>query len=312
MPTTTTAYPPSRSAPASSPARPRTALRARARELVTGRFRWLTVLVAGAALYGAEFLTLLQTRDVILLPSLLLVGAAIVPVTFTTFVQTTVRDRGPSFRLVLVAAVIGGFLGTTTASVLETETIRALGSLPLLLVGLIEESAKLLVPALLLLWRPWRLVDGLVLGVAVGSGFAALETMGYAFVDTVRNSGELDPITHLLLTRSVLAPGGHAAWTGIGCVALFAVRGSSHRRLAWLRFGAVLAAIVGLHTIWDSWPATTTYVLVGGVSFLALLGVAWWLGRATQLRPATGSDREPRPWPAAAGALDSGHPTAGV
>ncbi|HEY2206179.1 MAG TPA: PrsW family glutamic-type intramembrane protease [Pseudonocardia sp.] len=50
-------------------------------------------------------------------------------------------------------------------------------------VGLIEENSKLLIPVgvLLVLPRYRRRADGLLLGVAAGAGFAALETMGYAF-----------------------------------------------------------------------------------------------------------------------------------
>jgi protease PrsW len=41
----------------------------------------------------------------------------------------------------------GGVLGTVVAGVLEYEVARTLSLLPKLLIGLIEESAKLIVPA---------------------------------------------------------------------------------------------------------------------------------------------------------------------
>lgn len=53
---------------------------------------------------------------------------------------------------------------------------------PLLLIGLIEEASKLIVPVLLhLIWRPRYARGGIVIGVASGTGFATLETVGYGF-----------------------------------------------------------------------------------------------------------------------------------
>jgi RsiW-degrading membrane proteinase PrsW (M82 family) len=117
---------------------------------------------------------------------LVLIGASVVPITFTIFVSSLRRPRGLTFAQLCVAAALGGVIGTVVAGSLEFETIQTLGSLPTLGIGLIEESAKLAVPVVILAWRKPRPLDGLVLGVAVGSGFAALETMGYAFVALIQ------------------------------------------------------------------------------------------------------------------------------
>jgi RsiW-degrading membrane proteinase PrsW (M82 family) len=148
--------------------------------------RWLVVLVMGSALYLAVFTTLLRTKDPLYVPSLVLIGASVVPITFTIFVSSLRRPRGLTFAQLCVAAALGGVIGTVVAGSLEFETIQTLGSLPTLGIGLIEESAKLAVPVVILAWRKPRPLDGLVLGVAVGSGFAALETMGYAFVALIQ------------------------------------------------------------------------------------------------------------------------------
>ncbi|MDX6234480.1 MAG: protease PrsW, partial [Nocardioidaceae bacterium] len=146
-------------------------------------------------------------------------------------------------------------------------------------IGLIEESAKLAVPVVILAWRKPRPWDGLVLGVAVGSGFAALETMGYAFVALIQSGGHLGSVTHLLLIRSLAAPGGHAAWTGLSCAALFAIRTSRRRWLGWARFIIVFAGVIVLHATWDSLAADNGYLIVGGASFLLLMAVTWHLHR---------------------------------
>ena len=193
---------------------------------------------------------LFGTHNILYVPSLLLIGAAVAPVTFITFVGALPRRGELPFTQIAVAAAVGGVIGTVVAGSLEFETVRTLGSLPTLSIGLIEESAKLAVPALVLVWRRQRPLDGLVLGVAVGSGFALLETMGYAFVALVRSGGQLAATTQLLLVRSVTEPGGHAAWTGLACAALFAIRTSRRTLIGWLRFVSVFAGVVALHMTW--------------------------------------------------------------
>jgi RsiW-degrading membrane proteinase PrsW (M82 family) len=237
------------------------------------------VLICGSVLYGAILATLLGTGDILYVPSLLLVGAAVVPVTFTSFLGGLDRRGNLSFVQIAAAAALGGVIGTVVAGSLEFETIRTLGSLPTTMIGLIEESAKLAVPALMLIWSRPRPLDGLVLGVAVGSGFAALETMGYGFAALVGSAGQLDPVTHLLLLRSVTEPGGHAAWTGLACAALFAIRSSRRRWVGWVRFLAVFAGVVALHATWDSLATENGYFAVGGASFAVLMATTWYLFR---------------------------------
>lgn len=241
------------------------------------RLRWIAVLICGSLLYAAVLAALLGTQDILYVPSLLLVGAAVVPITFITFVGGLPRRGDLSFAQIGTAAALGGVIGTVVAGSLEFETVRTLGSLPTLMIGVIEESAKLAVPASLLLWRKPRPLDGLVLGVAVGSGFAALETMGYAFAALVAGGGHLDSVTRLLLVRSVTEPGGHAAWTGLACAALFAIRGSRRRWLGWLRFLLVFAGVVALHATWDTLATDKGYLGVGGASFSLLMATTWYL-----------------------------------
>src|SRR5262245_65587180 len=171
--------------------------------------RWITVLLVGLALYALVLAALLATQDILYVPSLLLIGAAVVPVTLTTFMGGLVGQSRLSVTQIATAAALGGVIGTVVAGTPESETVRTLGSLPTLAVGLIEESAKLAVPAVILGWGRPGPTEGLLLGVAVGSGFAALETMGYAFAALLHSGGHLEPVTQLLTYRSVAEPGGH-------------------------------------------------------------------------------------------------------
>jgi len=235
------------------------------------------VLLAGLALFAMVFAVLVDTGNPLYVPSLLLLGAAVVPATFTTFIDELPGSRRLSFGRIATGAVLGGVIGTVVAGQLEFETVRTLGVLPTVMIGLIEESAKLAVPVAMLARRRPRTIDGLVLGVAVGSGFAALETMGYAFVALLHADGNLAPVTGLLLLRAVASPGGHAAWTGLACAALFAAHRARHRVLGWLRFLLVFAGVVALHATWDSTVDGAGHLVVGTLSFLLLVAVTWRL-----------------------------------
>jgi RsiW-degrading membrane proteinase PrsW (M82 family) len=89
-------------------------------------------------------------------------------------------------------------------------------------VGLIEEGVKLLALMFVARGLVRRTVrDGIVLGAAVGFGFAALESSGYAFsallvVENGQPVGlSLSDLVISELLRGVLAPLGHGLWTGL-------------------------------------------------------------------------------------------------
>ena len=239
------------------------------------RLAWIAVLVVGVLLFEAVRRALVSTQNPNLLPALILLGAAVVPAAFVTFIagrRLSVDVHGGALALV---AVIGGVVGVVAAGVLEFDTVRRLGTMPMVAVGLIEEGAKLLVPiALVLAVQRWRRPsDGLLVGVASGAGFAALETMGYAFVVLIQTRGSLDAVDGVLVLRGLLSPAAHMAWTGLTTAALWqaAARGWSAAGLLRLLGPYVLA--VALHTAWDSVGSFPGYVVVAALSLGLLLAV---------------------------------------
>jgi protease PrsW len=110
------------------------------------RRRWLQVLVSGLVLLFLVERTLVATSNPNYVPSVILLGAFLVPTSFVTYLY----ERLPSWDVPLPALEVcflwGGVLGTVVAGTLEYDVARALGFLPKLLIGLIEESAKLIVP----------------------------------------------------------------------------------------------------------------------------------------------------------------------
>ncbi|MBV2353956.1 PrsW family intramembrane metalloprotease [Streptomyces sp. J2-1] len=236
------------------------------------RWGWLAVLAVGLLLFWAIHAALISTNNPNLVPALLFFGAALIPAAFVAFVAGRRLDFGVGLGTVAGTAIVGGAIGVATAGVLEYRTLLLLDVTPMIAVGIIEEAAKLIVPALLLLViRDRHPGDGLLVGVASGAGFAAFETMGYAFVELIRSGGDLSAVDHLLVVRGLLSPAAHMAWTGLTAAALWnaAARGWNRRSVGL--FVLVYAVAVALHTAWDSFDTDVSYIVLAAISLSLLI-----------------------------------------
>jgi RsiW-degrading membrane proteinase PrsW (M82 family) len=231
-----------------------------------GRRTWVRVFLLAFGLWLATVVVTLVTANANLVPTLILLGSFLVPVTFVVWAFERWRDEHLTAELIVTAFIVGGLLGVLGAAVLETYLLEP-SPLLFLGVGLIEEAVKL--AALVLVTR--RLSerharDGFVLGAAVGFGFAAFETAGYAFNALLTLRGlSLTALVETELVRSVLAPFGHGLWTAIlGGVLFREARGGQFRY-----GGAVLRTflwVTVLHALWDyahSIALALTFLLTG-------------------------------------------------
>ena len=179
------------------------------------RRRWFQILVSGLILLYLLELALVATSNPIYVPSILL-GAFLVPAAFVAYLYERLPSWNVSLQALAVCFLWGGALGTVVAGVLEYEVARTLGFLPKLLIGLIEESAKLIVPLIFYFVGLYRSeAAGIVLGVATAAGFAGLETMGYGFASLLSSKGNLGVLDEVLLVRSDLAGRSHGL-DGVG------------------------------------------------------------------------------------------------
>ena len=151
--------------------------------------------------YLVVLFVMIDTQNVNFFPSLLFVGAITVPVSVLVFVyQAAPLARVPTWSLVFTA-IVGGLIGVIAAGLLEYDTLHRLGALPMVLVAVIEEAAKLIITVILcLLWRPNNPRGGLLIGIASGMGFATLETMGYGFQALL--AGGIAAVDDTLLLRA--------------------------------------------------------------------------------------------------------------
>jgi RsiW-degrading membrane proteinase PrsW (M82 family) len=128
--------------------------------------------------------------------------------------------------------------------------------------------------------------DGIVLGAAVGFGFAAFESAGYAFNALFAAGGpSLLNLVETEVLRGILAPVGHGLWTAILSGTLFRVAADRGRlRLSRRVLGSYLLVAL-LHGLWDASRS------IAGWLTLVLTGtrVQWLLiriGRAPEVSPA--------------------------
>lgn len=252
---------------------------------VARRWAWLVVLAVGLGLFWAVLHTLVATGNPNLVPSLILLGAAVVPATFVTFVRARRLEFGLSGGAVSLIALVGGVIGVVAAGTLEFDTLQRLGVMPMLAVGVIEEAAKLIAPVIVLVvTRHRHPADGLLAGVAAGAGFAALETMGYAFVVLVQSGGSVRVVEEVLLLRGILSPAAHMAWTGLTAAALWRAAGRGWTGRALGGFLVTFVVAVALHTAWDSIGGIVVYAVLAVISLVLLAVTTHRLGTDRTVR----------------------------
>ncbi|WP_406831200.1 PrsW family intramembrane metalloprotease [Pedococcus sp. KACC 23699] len=262
------------------------------------RTTWFWVLVVGAAAYLLELSELRTTSNPNLFPSLLLLGSAVVPLSVMLFAAQGGEALIVPGGWLLALASVGGVVGTLAAASLEYAVGPALPGAGILsnrpVVSMIEETSKLIVPGVVLLALARRHPHvGVVVGVASGMGFAALETMGYGFTALLRD-GSLSSVDGTLQLRALLSPTGHVAWTGVTVAALWRIPTARHRRRAVALSLLAFTAAVALHTAWNSDDSITAHVLVGAASTLGLLATIHGVHRVVA-REARGTPSHLRP-----------------
>lgn len=192
--------------------------------------------------------------NVNLLPGLIAVGAFAMPIaTLVFFFEVNVR-RNVSVYQVMRLVVKGGVISILFSLVLYVLPLEELIGLGASVAGMIEEPGKLF--ALLVMAKSDRYhykLNGLLLGAAVGTGFAAFESMGYAFSILLEEGP--GAMNGNILLRGFLSPFGHVIWTAICGFALWRVKGK--KAFTWnmvedVKFWHLALVPVVLHAIWNA------------------------------------------------------------
>ncbi|MHB8618172.1 MAG: PrsW family intramembrane metalloprotease [Chloroflexota bacterium] len=225
---------------------------------------WWRFFLTGLLLWVASVVVTELTNNFNMIPTVVLLGSFLVPATAVVWYLDHYHSPELTPNLVMRAFIVGGVLGVLAASLLESWLLSD-GVLVYLGVGFIEEFAKFI--ALVVIARRmqrYAVRDGVVLGAAVGFGFAALESSGYALTELFvrEGSGVALSLGSLVLTeilRGVLSPVGHGLWTAVLGGALFrAHRGGRFRLTRGVIGTYVLVSL--LHALWDSMRGIATVI----------------------------------------------------
>jgi RsiW-degrading membrane proteinase PrsW (M82 family) len=233
-----------------------------------------------------------------LFPTVVLIGSLLVPVAYVSFFYERRAISPLTMPAVARAFFYGGVLGAFAATILEPIILGpfAAGGLTIALalgVGLIEEFAKIL--GVLFVSRRHRhntMLNGMILGAAAGMGFAAVESLGYAFTAFLRSRGDLTLTVAIVLLRGVLSPFGHGTWTAIFAGVLYRESAPGDFRLTGKVLIAYLAVVL-LHALWDGLPWLLSFFsspqisvpvgeLIVGLTGLIILWRLWRQARRLQ------------------------------
>ena len=246
---------------------------------------WLRTFFVGVLLFVITVVVMLLTSNYNLYPTVILIGNFLVPVVFVAFLYDHQHLSRLTQETIAASFIVGGVLGVLGASILETLLVPvpsnptqglSLGSA--LLVGLIEEGCKIL--AVMLLARKMKHtseMDGLLLGGAVGMGFAALESTGYAFSTFLLSHGVIGASIATTIVRGLFAPFGHGIWTALLGAALFRASGPRHFRIT-IPVILTYLFVSALHGFWDGSPSSVFFVIPPGIPVSAITLVLGIIG----------------------------------
>lgn len=224
---------------------------------------WLfaRVLLAGLLLSLLIGLSCIIFPGYGMLLMLCLLPAFVVPLSVMIFYWEMNIPGNISIYEALLLTLLGGLLSLTVTGVVRT-IFPGISEVAFLAGPFPEEVAKCLIVTIFLCRKKYNYgLQGILIGGAVGVGFSAMESAGYAlqvFDTGIQGQMSVNVIirsmVNILVTRGILAIGGHVVWAALygGALALIMGKGKMSVKcftnsLFWLTFSAAFL----LHTSWN-------------------------------------------------------------
>lgn len=214
---------------------------------------------------------LLSFNNSNIMPGVMLIGSLMMPFAILTMYFELNIYKDISFYKVIGIFLLGGAVSLLFTLFLYT-VIPVTGEYDFLgasLISITEEIGKaVIVIALLKRRKNITVLQGLLIGGAIGCGFAVFESAGYAFntfldahdyntrVDVVNNylpryyqyryANSIDEMNFNIFLRSILSFGGHTAWA--------AIEGAAFAKTNKMNFKFIKAFVLCflLHALWDT------------------------------------------------------------
>ena len=207
-------------------------------------------------LFAITFLGLLALlrifENTLAYPGIIFIGALAVPFSLLVFFWELNAPRNINIFDVIKIFFWGGVSSLLLTMIFSRIIyVGEVGYVGAIMIGIIEESAKFIVVAYFLRGSKRKyILNGLLLGAAVGAGFAVFETAGYEFAYGL----QIPIMMRIIYTRGVLAFGGHIVWAAMSGAALVMVKEDNRLKIKHIiniKFLKYFVLIIGLHAIWD-------------------------------------------------------------
>ncbi len=189
-------------------------------------------------------------QNPLFLPGMILFGSIITPISLLIFFwEINIFQNISIYKLTLTmvkGSIVSLLCAVTLFAILDGQNSP-------LIIGFVEETAKVVTILLVADFRRYKYVlNGMLMGAAIGTGFAAFESAGYILV-TVLQYG-IPTMLATVFWRALFTPGGHIAWAALTGATLIIVKGDRPFKMKMLldpKFLGMFALVIVLHALWD-------------------------------------------------------------
>ncbi len=232
---------------------------------------FLVLMVTYILLYIATY----SFENLFALPGLITVGSFAVPFSLLIFFWETNAPRNISIYELAKMLFIGGASSLVmTLFLYSIFPVNELDYMGAIIVGVVEEVGKLVIIAYFIhKLKSKYILNGLLIGAAIGAGFAAFESAGYALYSGMALGDQ--GMFSTLFMRGWMAIGTHVVWSAIAGAALVYVKGDQPLKTDHFfdgKFIRLFVVAIGLHAVWDM-PLYSLHNF--NLLFIALIIIAW-------------------------------------
>ena len=216
---------------------------------------WSRVLAGLGAAFLMSMICLETFLNPNTLPGIIVLGSFMVPVAVLVFFFELNTPKNISFYMVLKIFLVGGCASLLfTLFLFEIAPDTESAYVWAIIIGIVEEMGKAgIVYAFIQREKDAKYhINGMLIGAAVGAGFAAFESAGYALNYLLEYGYET--MMDVIFLRAVLAPGGHVVWAAMSGYAIMIAKNDGPLEASILlqkSFLKIFAVPVIMHAIWD-------------------------------------------------------------
>jgi Predicted membrane protein len=238
------------------------------------------VLFFGLIITGAFVFAYEEYKHPFMLPGIMILGAFAIPLAVLLFFYEMNVLRNVSFYKTLSCVITGGIISLIITTIIYNTSGGDgldffLGPMS---AGIIEEAAKFIVAIIVVFTisgTKWTL-QGMLVGAAIGVGFAGFETAEYGFYDLYKFG--LDEFYDTMMTRGIFSPFCHVVWTALSAGALYGEIGGKTFSIGMIfkwNVVRILLFSITLHMLWNSGMLWSKDTIIKIIAWLLSIVGSW-------------------------------------